>query len=420
MKLSPLVRWIACICVGQLLCLGADLLAAESPVRITPSQAFQVESPGWRGEPWRHRVHVVNDPKATSSCVGFIHLRGGRRDDAVNKIDPIVQHFTQKSHCFVAQISDLPNQPIDGMIEDAILARSFRMYLDDERQQRTALHAMVDGVHAVLRHLQEKFGIRRFVLSGQSKRGWITWLVAAENPRVIAIAPVVFDLLDFQNNLELHRQVYGSFTAPLADYIRERVFDHMKQNNFRRLSRMIDPLHLDLKIPKFLVHAANDQFFVPDSSLQYWSRLLGPKYLRYVPNVGHHIDDHPQSYFDDLHTFVAAVANNKGLPTVKCHEQKNRLSWSASSPAARLVYRVATSSARDFRLGSAEYRMIKEVENTRAFDLHLTKSIQWSAHLIETEFLVAEGPWHQSCPVWVGQAQPPSTSKLMKTQNGSP
>ena len=45
-----------------------------------------------------------------------------------------------------------------------------------------------------------------------------------------------------------------------------------------------------LTMPKFIVNAAGDQFFLPDSSQFYFNDLPGVKYLRYVPNADHSLE----------------------------------------------------------------------------------------------------------------------------------
>ena len=42
-----------------------------------------------------------------------------------------------------------------------------------------------------------------------------------------------------------------------------------------------------LTMPKYVVNAGGDQYFPPDSSKFYFDDLVGPKYLRYVPNADH-------------------------------------------------------------------------------------------------------------------------------------
>ncbi len=39
--------------------------------------------------------------------------------------------------------------------------------------------------------------------------------------------------------------------------------------------------------PKFIVNAAGDQFFLPDSSRFYYDKLQGEKLIRYIPNADH-------------------------------------------------------------------------------------------------------------------------------------
>jgi len=53
--------------------------------------------------------------------------------------------------------------------------------------------------------------------------------------------------------------------------------------------RIVEPLEYRdrLTMPKLIVNASGDQFFLPDSSRFYFDRLPGVKYLRCVPNADH-------------------------------------------------------------------------------------------------------------------------------------
>ena len=59
-----------------------------------------------------------------------------------------------------------------------------------------------------------------------------------------------------------------------------------------------------LTLPKFIINACGDQFFVPDSAQFYFKDLSGVKYLRYVPNA-----DHSLKNSDALTTLVACYSS---------------------------------------------------------------------------------------------------------------
>jgi PhoPQ-activated pathogenicity-related protein len=55
----------------------------------------------------------------------------------------------------------------------------------------------------------------------------------------------------------------------------------------RKLFDIVDPLkykHL-ITMPKYLITATGDEFFVPDSTEHFWNQLEGEKTMRNIPNV---------------------------------------------------------------------------------------------------------------------------------------
>ena len=61
---------------------------------------------------------------------------------------------------------------------------------------------------------------------------------------------------------------------------------------FRALMRIEEPYEYRtrLTLPKLILNAAGDQFFLPDSSRFYFDDLPGEKHLRYIPNTDHSLD----------------------------------------------------------------------------------------------------------------------------------
>src|SRR5207237_8100873 len=104
----------------------------------------------------------------------------------------------------------VPNQPLtfhgDGKprSEDDLIAYCQIKYLDTGDPTwlprlpmvKSAVRAM-DAVTEFLASEQGgKTAVKRFVVSGGSKRGWTTWLTGAVDPRVVAIIPVVIDVVN--------------------------------------------------------------------------------------------------------------------------------------------------------------------------------------------------------------------------------
>jgi PhoPQ-activated pathogenicity-related protein len=137
--------------------------------------------------------------------------------------------------------------------------------------------------------------IDQFVVSGGSERGWTAWLVGAVDKRVVAIMPVVIDALNSEAITRHHYQAYGFFSPALQDYVNHHLFpDKIGTPEYQHILAIEDPfnyLNRDRlkQIPKYMVNASGDQFFLPDNSQFYFGRIQGEKYLRYVPNAKHNL-----------------------------------------------------------------------------------------------------------------------------------
>jgi len=216
---------------------------------------------------------------------------------------------------------------------------------------KSAVRAM-DTIHSFLSEgTGGRLNINKFVVSGASKRGWTTWLTAAVDKRVIAIIPAVIDVLNMDEQMKHHFGAYGFYSEAIQDYEDMNIFSRLDTPEGRTLIKFVDPYEYRSRftMPKFLVNPTGDEFFVSDSAQFYFHDLPGPKYLRYVPNTDHGLNE---DAVGSLSAFYGAILKGSPLP---------KFSWKVrddgaievntkTAPMAVKLWQATNENARDFRL----------------------------------------------------------------------
>jgi PhoPQ-activated pathogenicity-related protein len=212
----------------------------------------------------------------------------------------------------------------------------------------------MDAVQMIAEELMLNIKPREFVLVGFSKRGAITWLTAAVDDRVCAISPVVYDTLNFVPSIENHRKTYGVFNDSLADYDLRNVLDRLRIKEGQELIDTVDPYtYRDrIKIPKYIINAAGDEFYPPDSSQYYINSLQGETLLRYVPNTDHGGSNGGfENALQGLLAWYSKLVSEKSRPKIKWKKsQDDILKVNINSNNATAVLWSADNSSKDFRL----------------------------------------------------------------------
>ena len=275
-----------------------------------------------------------------------------------------------ESNSVVADLGMVPNQPLffsdskdKGRSEDDLIAYTRVKHMatkDDEWLVRLAMvKSGVRALDAVQEFMASEAGGRikvdQFVVAGGSKRGWTTWLVAAVDKRVIAIVPLVIDALNSEAVTRHHYEAYGFFSPALNDYVRHGLFPNkVGTPEYQAILAIEDPYNYRnrdrLRIPKFLINASGDQFFLPDNSQFYFNDLQGEKHLRYVPNAKHDLNGTDAR--ESLLAFYQAILSGKPRP---------RFNWTKEpdgtlvvkvidKPRDVLLWQATNPKARDFRV----------------------------------------------------------------------
>lgn len=316
---------------------------------------------------WWHWVSVVV-PDGETPDTGLLFISGGSRNskmptDADGEILQIAQH----SHSVVAKLHNVPNQPtvfkdddFGPRVEDELIAYGWRQFLEegggDENAEwlarlpmtKAAVRAM-DAITDLTIQVNEVNPVTKYVVAGGSKRGWTTWTTGATDKRVVAIAPIVIDLLNLVPSFNHHWQAYGRWADAIHDYDQEGIMEWQGSAEYDDLARLSDPYnYLDqLTLPKLLLNATGDQFFLPDSWQFYWDDLKGESHLRYVPNTDHGMDH--SDALESLVSFYQMILADQerpefdwtvrdGVTTIQTRKGPQPTSvklWSAHNPDAR-------------------------------------------------------------------------------------
>src|SRR5947208_15154107 len=102
----------------------------------------------------------------------------------------------------------------------------------------------MDTIQKRLSHIHD------LLLTGGSKRGWTTYLVAAVDPRVVAMGPLSIDIPNFAQNTRHHFEAYGFYSPAVQDYVDFDLFCRANPPQGRDLLQIIDPFSYFSKYTK--------------------------------------------------------------------------------------------------------------------------------------------------------------------------
>ena len=278
---------------------------------------------------WQHRLILTIPRDLATTNIAFLYITGGSNTAEPRRASSeLTRQIALTTRTVVAELRQVPNQPLvfdnDGRqrYEDDLIAYAWTRQLESKQDLWLPRNAMVksavkamDAVSAFMRkHREGKHRIDYFVVGGGSKRGWTTWLTGAMDDRVVAVVPIVIDVLNVEISMAHHFAAYGYYSPSIGDYINHGIVEKTGTSELAALYDLVDPLRYVNRIdfPQFVVNATGDQFFLPDSSQFYWNQLQNPKYLRYVTNTDHGLSNSDGA--ESVAAFHFAITRGKTLP----------------------------------------------------------------------------------------------------------
>ncbi len=318
---------------------------AASGTRYT----IEMTSQTWQGIKWQHTL-VVYVPAGVKPGDSMLLWNDGGRPDPLRSF--IAFELSRRGQIPVAFLYGIPNQPLfGGKKEDGLIAETFVRYLKTEDESWPLLFPMAKSLVRAMDALQEfskekwKTELKSFVVSGASKRGWTSWLTAAADSRVKAIAPCVIDMLNFGKQLPHQVLSFGKPSEMIKDYTERGLIPVPDTKAGHKLWAMVDPwMYRDkLTMPKMLINGANDPYWPQDALNLYWDDLKGDKWVLYVPNAGHGLE---QNYGDgrrDRNRAISTLAMYARCEV--CGEPMPKMTWKHGDEGSRMTLAVNCSPA---------------------------------------------------------------------------
>jgi PhoPQ-activated pathogenicity-related protein len=291
---------------------------------------LKLKSQVWQGIAWEHDLVLFRPKDADVQDKMYLLNNGGKFKPTGLPYGVMLAGMMKAP---VAILMGIPNQPLfDGKREDDLIAETFVRYLETSDESWPLLFPMVKSLVKAMDVVQEFTGkewpkpIEKFIVGGASKRGWTTWLTAAADSRVMAITPMVIDVLKMPEQMKRQVECFGGPSEQIRPYTARGLVPMPETDIAQRLWKWVDPWTYRAKftLPKLVVLGNNDRYWAPDALNLYWNDLPGPKWISYTPNAGHNLTTkepngqkgNPMRAVQATAAFVRYQMTGKSMPKV--------------------------------------------------------------------------------------------------------
>jgi PhoPQ-activated pathogenicity-related protein len=279
----------------------------------------------WQGMAWQHWLAQVGPADGPAT----LYVTGDGPEEADLAWASRLSALTGGP---VAVLWNVPNQPSepDGLREDDLIATTFERFLAERDAEAVLLVPMVRSVLAAL----DLLGWDTVVLTGASKRAWTCWLAAAtRDPRIAGIAPVVFDNLAMDVQVQRQVALWGETSPRIRAYTERGLHLTVETPEGQALLDLVDPVRQEVAVPLLSITGTRDPYWATDALSAYWARLQGPKWCAAVPNMGHDLPDLDFG-LPTLAAFVRHVLSGSPMPSVEWSVDADVLRAESSGPAS--------------------------------------------------------------------------------------
>lgn len=330
---------------------------------------------------WTHQLVIIVPDDVQYTNTSALYITGGNNDSpsvpkATDEDILVTSVLALETKSIAGALFQVPNAPIvfaddpehKERSEDAIISFTWVQYM---RHQNTpdwvAFNPMVKSAVRALDTMQgfcKEQGladIQQFLVAGASKRGWTTWLTGAVDKRVIGIAPIVMDLLNFGKSIPHMVEAYGGWTFAFKDYYALNITEKFGTPDMALVEKLIDPLNYKkfLHMPKLVIDSTGDEFFMLDNDHYWWGMLEGETLRLMIDNAEHSMATGIVPLLTGVGAFYQSLLDGSDRPKFSWTidndgpNSTGKITVTTNQRPSKAVLRFATTfdnKRRDFRL----------------------------------------------------------------------
>jgi PhoPQ-activated pathogenicity-related protein len=310
----------------------------------------------WQGITWNHRLYVVLPDKPKYNTAVLYITGSGSGSDEIAFMSTLANTLSAP----VAILFDIPNQPLfNNLNEDHLIAYTFVKFAETGDPTWPVLLPMTKGAVKAMDAVAEfaaskQVTVKDYLVVGGSKRGWTTWLSAAVDKRVRAIAPVAYDNLNLAAQMKRQVEAFGTFSEQISEYTDLDLPQLLMTKEGQVLANLVDPYAYAerLTLPKLIVRGTNDPYWPLDAVNLYLDDLPGNTWIHYDPNGGHAPSNMERVLSSVAGFYLYSVGALPLAPlqwNVQEGETSAQLTVQTALPAPKITWWWADSLTMDFR-----------------------------------------------------------------------
>ena len=241
----------------------------------------------------------------------------------------------------------------------------------------------------------------KYVITGASKRGWTSWLVAAmDQQRTQAALPVVMSMANIQQHLHRMNRIYNNNWPFTFEWlVRRKLMGEIDSSNYTDLMSIVDPINYDYHDKLiYLESSTSDEFFLPDDIIDYWndSPQIRHKLFRLVPKSEHSMIGHLKTIREQSAKVVTMINNNQNkeesnliIPNMSFRRDSNKWTILIENVQKILNVKIYRTENRDQKM--RDFRVAALREKKWGDDSYESKDIrprfhQWTSCAVNSDF----------------------------------